>query len=368
TPDSMLSKSSQPYSQYSNSPMLDERSPRWAVRDSDSSSLSSESSSQSSDDQEGKGTLTRDVVFEEGEKTNSMESLDFSSKQNTLTPSLGSGGSSSKSTTAPEPNIDFELDVKVFIDNGKCVLHPKEVKEEDTAKKQQKREKTPDPMLSPTSKKKMTSTPMSAPGKKPQAAQHVQQIEDTVFFLPSIDLKVHYNSKTHNCDSELKSKSSVDSFESEETGKRKSPSPEPSPLDQDSVPRMKSWPPSHFPTVTVTVDEEQEEVMLRRRCSPPPPPIKVPPRPQPHFTLESLESRESTSSMPSKKSGVKKANLYAWLSLQSLPEEMVISPCILDFLEQALEPIPIGVTMLQQNKKGLNIKQYCMYIEMLLAL
>ena len=31
---------------------------------------------------------------------------------------------------------------------------------------------------------------------------------------------------------------------------------------------------------------------------------------------------------------------------------MVISPCLLDFLEQALEPIPMGITMLQQSKKG----------------
>jgi hypothetical protein len=65
--------------------------------------------------------------------------------------------------------------------------------------RQQKREKTPDPMLSPTSKKKnkkveMTSTPLSAPGKKPPISQNAQQIEDTVFFLPSIDLKVWKNS------------------------------------------------------------------------------------------------------------------------------------------------------------------------------
>ena len=65
----------------------------------------------------------------------SLDSLDFASKQNTLTPSLGSGGSSSRSTAPPEPNIDFELDVKVFIDSGKCVLHPKDTKEEDAAKK-----------------------------------------------------------------------------------------------------------------------------------------------------------------------------------------------------------------------------------------
>ena len=42
-------------------------------------------------------------------------------------PSIGSGGSKS----VLEPNVDFELDVKVFIDSGKCVLHPKENKEED---------------------------------------------------------------------------------------------------------------------------------------------------------------------------------------------------------------------------------------------
>jgi len=44
-----------------------------------------------------------------------------------LNPSIGSGGS--KSST--EPNIDFELDVKVFIDSGKCVLHPKDSKEDE---------------------------------------------------------------------------------------------------------------------------------------------------------------------------------------------------------------------------------------------
>lgn len=41
-------------------------------------------------------------------------------------PSIGSGGSKS----IIEPNVDFELDIKVFIDSGKCVLHPKD-KDED---------------------------------------------------------------------------------------------------------------------------------------------------------------------------------------------------------------------------------------------
>ncbi|KAG7311224.1 hypothetical protein JYU34_002256 [Plutella xylostella] len=36
----------------------------------------------------------------------------------------------------------------------------------------------------------------------------------------------------------------------------------------------------------------------------------------------------------------KKAALFAWLTLQSIPEETVISPHILEFLEQTLEPLP----------------------------
>lgn len=33
-----------------------------------------------------------------------------------------------------EPNIDFELDVKVFINSGKCVLHTKDQAREDELK------------------------------------------------------------------------------------------------------------------------------------------------------------------------------------------------------------------------------------------
>lgn len=47
---------------------------------------------------------------------------------------------------------------------------------------------------------------------------------------------------------------------------------------------------------------------------------------------------------------MKTAKLYAWVALQSLPEEMVISPCLLDFLEKALETIPI--TPIERNYAG----------------
>jgi hypothetical protein len=132
---------------------------------------------------------------------------------------------------------------------------------------------------------------------------------------------VHYNSKTYSSESELKAKLSAESFEGEEPGRKKSASPEPgtSTQEEELVPPQKSWPPPEFPTVRVTVDEEEEEVVLRRLVVPTPTP-KVPPRPSPPYSLEPMEPRDSTSSMSSKKSGIKKANLYAWLSLQSLPE------------------------------------------------
>lgn len=44
------------------------------------------------------------------------------------------------------------------------------------------------------------------------------------------------------------------------------------------------------------------------------------------------------------KGGIKKASLFAWITLHSVPEETIISPHILDFLEQTLEPIPIPVS------------------------
>ena len=42
----------------------------------------------------------------------------------------------------------------------------------------------------------------------------------------------------------------------------------------------------------------------------------------------------------SRRVGFKRASLFTWLTLQSIPEETMISPSILDFLEKVLEPIP----------------------------
>ena len=58
--------------------------------------------------------------------------------------------------------------------------------------------------------------------------------------------------------------------------------------------------------------------------------------------------------------GVKTAKLYAWVALQTLPEEMVISPCLLDFLEKALETIPI--TPVDRNYTGVCVFYYMLFL------
>lgn len=54
-----------------------------------------------------------------------------------------------------------------------------------------------------------------------------------------------------------------------------------------------------------------------------------------------------------RKGGTKKGNLFAWTTLHSVPEETIISPHILDFLEQTLEPIPLPAN--QKNFDGASV-------------
>ncbi|XP_076446239.1 bridge-like lipid transfer protein family member 1 isoform X6 [Babylonia areolata] len=246
----------------------------------------------------------------------------------------GMQGNSTAKTGSLEPNIDFELDVKVFIDNGKCILYPKEAKEEEFKRQQGKRERSASGeshSITPMNRqkmKRMESAPPSIMAKK----QPASQVETTVFFLPSVDVKVHYNSKT----SFMESGGSV-GVSGPEAGVNRSTSvllapdrqvddvffssPLQSPLDQPKVQRRGT-----------TVEEEG-------------------PRTAEHCSDHGGETSSGSSSTSRK--AVKKANLYAWLSLQTLPEEMIISPCLLDFLEQALEPLPISPST--QHKKAVDM-------------
>ncbi|XP_063358209.1 bridge-like lipid transfer protein family member 1 [Cydia amplana] len=147
----------------------------------------------------------------------------------------GAEGRSGKAKTA-EPNIDFELDVKVHINSGKCVLHTKEPSKDDDLK------------IS-GSRTRVGRSASGGLGEPPgsRAPRHAPAPDLTVFRVPGLDLKVHYESKT------------------------------------------------------------------------------VP---------------EEWAAAPAPRKGGKKAALFAWITVQSIPEETVIGPHILEFLERTLEPIP----------------------------
>ncbi|XP_036006462.1 transmembrane protein KIAA1109 homolog isoform X1 [Fundulus heteroclitus] len=205
---------------------------------------------------------------------------------------------------APEKNIDFELDVRVEIDSGKCVLHTatqQSEHEEISLRRSCDRSLRSLDQDSPPKKKKLqpayTSTTHLLAGKKcPSSLQtKSNDLETTVFYIPGVDVKLHYNSKTLKTESPSASRGS-------------------------SLPRTLSKE-SKLYGMKDTAPPNAAQSKANSLLPPPPPPVAA-------AKAKSV-------------GGVKTAKLYAWVALQTLPEEMVISPCLLDFLEKALETIPI---------------------------
>ncbi|CAD7085829.1 unnamed protein product [Hermetia illucens] len=165
-----------------------------------------------------------------------------------------------------EPNIDFELNVKVLINSGKCVLHTKELHDEkivfSSTTKHHKRERSiGNDWGSPTPSRKNRDK-----SKIRYNANHTVLVDLTIFHIPGLDVKLHYESTT---------------------------------LADDSGASTS--------------------------------------------TLTSQNSKTNLADMPTslnKKMLNKRASLFTWIILQSIPEETIISPHILEFLEQTLEPIP----------------------------
>ncbi|XP_063974640.1 bridge-like lipid transfer protein family member 1 isoform X5 [Diachasmimorpha longicaudata] len=168
-----------------------------------------------------------------------------------------------------EPNIDFEFDVKVLINSGKCVLHTKDSSREDELKliSRMKKERSCSggnfefqPSSPSSSRKHMSGKEKSSStGSRVRYFQHmtaVPLVDLSIFHIPGLDVKVHYESKT---------------------------------LAEDRLPDLQ---------------------------------------------------HQTSMSLPTRKIGTKKASLLAWVTLQSIPEETIISPHILEYLEQTLEPIP----------------------------
>lgn len=172
-----------------------------------------------------------------------------------------------------EPNIDFELDIKVLVNSGKCVLHTKSLNDEKinvttgATVKHHKRERSfgtdwGSPIASRRNKEKNRL--------RYQNPQNTVLVDLTIFHIPGLDVKLHYESKTV-CD--------------------------------DISPRLSTTETNTF-----------------------------------------------------RRGGVKRASLFAWMTLQSVPEETIISPHILEFLEQTLEPIPFKTDALLSSNNPVNME------------
>ena len=105
---------------------------------------------------------------------------------------------------ATEPNVDFEFHVKIFINSGKCVLHT--LKEEEKRKMKKDRSFSGNLFTdSPNMSRKLIrpnnpelrASYMST-SRLREKRQFTQDV--TEFYIPGLDVRVHYVSKTENED------------------------------------------------------------------------------------------------------------------------------------------------------------------------
>ncbi|KAK4878280.1 hypothetical protein RN001_010786 [Aquatica leii] len=284
-----------------------------------------------------------------------------------------------------EPNIDLELDVKVFINSGKCVLHTKDaVREEDIKLSRMRKDRscstgllefpvTNSPDASRRNKEKLTVTTSSS---RLRSNPHASLVDLTIFYIPGMDVKLHYQSKVVmetitdqqiHLFQELKEESPIFTNVAQGFGDGFSPSLsdyDKNELRIENAFKRKDTKDSNLGTSLDSKMKSGKTVMghsgdfifdsntnLKSSMS-----LHGISNPNygssPTSSRTSLEnvaqlhmSQESHKIGPSlKKTGIKKASLFAWMTLQSVPEETIISPHILEFLEQTLEPIPAKTT------------------------
>ncbi|XP_025833255.1 uncharacterized protein KIAA1109-like, partial [Agrilus planipennis] len=327
------------------------------------------------------------------------------------TSNITQGGLSQTSTSQKqqEPNIDLELDVKVFINSGKCVLHTKDsTKEEEIKMNRMRKDRScsagllefPVPAGSPdTSRRNKDKLTATASSSRLRNTPHSTSLVDlTIFHIPGMDVKLHYQSKVILDDVENGNQTASEPF-----------SPQSPDFSQSFPPR--GFGDSFSPKTTQSEEERIENAFRRHDFRNSPVEATNGTKDEPHSSGDyavadlkrsasshgisnpnyactpSSSSRSSEDSMPQfqmsvtpphgmymvsgagglgfKKSGVKKASLFAWMTLQSIPEETIISPHILEFLEQTLEPIPAKTnfntttnTSLLSDQDAINYGQY----------
>ncbi|XP_042881836.1 transmembrane protein KIAA1109 homolog isoform X7 [Penaeus japonicus] len=198
----------------------------------------------------------------------------------------GGLGSSSSGTVKPQdPSIDLELDVRVCISSGMCNLYTRCISREE--EKRMKKERSFSGGISETPgspgsvRKKNEGRPNISSNKlRAPPPPSLSVSADTVFYIPGLDVKVHYES--HNIHEETPVGSG------------------------GGLSEGAGWSPAGATGGSGSQGGGST-------------------------------SRKSAVGA----SGMKRASLFTWLTLQSIQRETTVSPNILEFLELALEPLPL---------------------------
>ena len=120
------------------------------------------------------------------------------------------GGTSGGNKNSSEPSVDLELDFKVFINSGKCVLHTRDTRNDEMLRRMKKERSFSSTVLDTTAN---PHQPSPAPARKPGRpdlrhnastsrlrvlANNTAQmaVDLTIFHIPGLDVKVYYESKT----------------------------------------------------------------------------------------------------------------------------------------------------------------------------
>lgn len=164
-----------------------------------------------------------------------------------------------------------------------------------------------------------------------------QLIDLTIFRIPGMDVKVHYESKV------------LPAEENQQSGPQRSRVPDgiagtpdgSDPSSDRTATGNRNTDSEEDTDGLELLDQEQDEYRI--------PSLSLPVKGfcNPNYSA-GRDSRTATGTGKAQTSAaaqvrpphVKKASLFAWMTLQSIPEETIISPHILEFLEQTLEPLP----------------------------
>ena len=206
-----------------------------------------------------------------------------SSSTSTIKPS----NNATMTGTSTEQNVDFEFHIKVEINRGECVLRTEDLDSNIGSRSSKMRKDRSfsgnvyehsggSPSMSRKSRHggpETSSRLRDSTNYRYSSTAHGQLPDETIFFIPGLDVRSHYVSKR----------------EIEET------------FSFDTTAR--------------------NGIMGKNK-------------------VDNTGSTNASWLSSTRKMGNKKATLSAWMTLQSIPEETLITPHILEFLERALEPIP----------------------------